>query len=1017
MLSLRQKLLFCSALLYLIWSPKVSSQQYSFINFSIEDGLAQSQVQTIFQDNKGFLWMGTYGGLSRYDGKYFVNYSKEDGLLDNRINSITAGKNGELYFTTIGGINKYDGKTFTSLALKNELSKNQVTSIAQDKQGNLWMGTDGAGVCMYNGIGFVYFSEADGLINDYVRSVCTDKNGNVWFGTRGGVSYYDGKAFRNIDPAIKQPQNVSQIIQDKDKNLWFCTYGQGVFKYDLTTFTNFTETDGLIMDWIRSATQDVDGNFWFASRSGVSKFNGKTFLNFDESNGLFYSNINTVMQDKEGKVWFGTDGKGVLKFTGETFVNYTVQDGLSSDIIMAVTEDNYMNRWFCTYGNGVCKQDAVTGKFTNYTMDDGLNNNVVWCCFADPDNTIWFGTSDGVCKYDGKKFTSLPDSLPAKTVYSIYKDSKNNFWFGTIAGVSKYDGRTFTHYIAGEDNIGKNVRSILEDEQGNIWFATSSGIYTYDPDAAVGIFKNYTTEDGLADNNVVTILHDSNQHLWIGTSNGVTHYDPNAAVGTGSKSFTSFSVDEKYSANNINFMLLDDAQHLWLGTNNGIYQLNTLEYDNKGSTEFKHYTNYEGLRSLECNQNAAYEDKNGNLWFGTSDGILKYSPDRANVDQSPEPLTHITGVRLFLQPTDWSAFTDSTDAETHLPLNLSIDYKKKYLTFDYIGISLNNPGAVRYKFMLEGFDADWSPPTDATFATYSNLPHGKYTFKVIACNKDGIWNTVPAEFSFEIRPPFWLTWWFFILAVVVITGVIYMLYRWRVSTIKRNHHTEQLEFKSRLLVLEHQTLNASMNRHFVFNALNSIQYYITKENKLLATKYLSSFAKLIRKNLDSSMSNFVPLSEEIERLKLYLELEHMRLEGKFDYRFEIESDMDTESIDIPPMMLQPFIENSIWHGILPMERPGTIVIAVKEIGDEIMFSIEDNGIGVEASKARKATNSSLHVSRGMEITSGRINLLRAMTKSGLAVKGPFDVKNEKGETTGARVEIVLPIKVYNEPPV
>lgn len=1008
MFSLRHPL-FYSLLLYLFSCAALSAQQYSFINYSIEDGLAQSQVQTIFQDDKGYLWMGTYGGLSRYDGKSFVNYSKEDGLLDNRINAIVEGPGNALYFATPGGINRYHGQnaksqqaqSFTGIVLKPELAKNQVTSLAADQSGALWMGTDGAGVCRYDGTGFTYYNEQNGLVNDYVRSVCTDRNGNIWFGTRGGICYFDGKEFRKIDAGTAQPHNVSQIINDKDGNLWFCTYGEGIFRYDFRTFTNYTEKDGLILDWIRSATQDAKGNFWFASKSGVSKFDGKLFLNFDRSNGLFYPNINTVMQDKEGKVWFGTDGKGVLKFTSETFVNFTTQDGLSSDIIMAVTEDGSRNRWFCTYGNGVCKQDAVTKTFTNYTIEDGLNNNVVWTGFADNNNTIWFGTSDGVCRYDGTRFLPFRDSLPAKTVYSIYQDSKGKMWFGTTAGVSVYDGTTCRSFVHGTDNIGKNIRSILEDEQHNMWFAGSNGLFKYDGKT----FTNYTTENGLTDNNVVTLLQDVQHHLWIGTSNGVTLYD--------GKTFSKISIDEKYSANNINFLLQDAVQHLWIGTNNGIYELDTKEFYTSGKTDFRHYTNYEGLRSLECNQNAAYEDHEGNLWFGTSEGILKYAAERgAGMNELPEPLTHITGVRLFLQPTDWSAYSDSEDAATNLPVNLSIDHRKKYLTFDYIGISLSNPGAVRYRFMLEGFDTDWSPPTDATFATYSNLPHGKYTFKVIASNKDNVWNKVPATFSFEIMPPFWLTWWFFVLCAAFVAGVIWLLYRWRVSAIKRKHHTQQLEYKSRLLVLEHQTLNASMNRHFVFNALNSIQYYITKENKVLANKYLSSFAKLIRKNLDSSLSNFVPLSEEIERLKLYLELEHMRLENKFDYRIELEGDIDTESIEIPPMMLQPYIENSIWHGILPMEKPGTIIITVKELDDEIMFSIEDNGIGVEASKARKNGKDQGHISRGMEITSGRINLLRQMTKSDLAVKGPFDVKNERGETIGARVEIVLPIKVY-----
>jgi ligand-binding sensor domain-containing protein len=994
--------LYLSCILFLISWIDLSAQQYNFINYSIEDGLAQSQVQTIYQDKKGYLWLGTYGGLTRYDGKSFVNYSKENGLLDNRINCIVENNNNEIYVATLGGINKFNGKTFKSIALKPELSKNQVTSIAVDAQGNLWLCTDGAGVCRYDGRSFSYYSEKDGLVNDYVRSACTDKNGNIWFGTRNGICYYDGKTFNKPDTTIAQPSNVSLVINDKDKNLWFCTYGEGVYKYDHQTFSNYNEKDGLILDWIRSATQDEAGNFWFVSKNGVSKFDGKRFLNFDEKNGLLYPNINTVAQDNEGKVWLGTDGKGVFKFTGETFVGYTTHDGLSSDIIMSVTEDSQQNLWFCTYGNGVSRLDPSKNSFTNYTTEHGLNNNIVWTSVTDNKNNIWFGTSDGVCKFDGTRFIPLADSLPAKTVYSIYQDKKGNMWFGTTAGVSVYDGRSYKNFVSGKDNIGKGIKSILEDEHHNMWFASSNGIYKYDGKTFVG----YTTDNGLSDNNVITILQDKKQNLWIGTSNGITHYD--------GKVFSKFPIDEKYSSNNVNFMLLDAQQHLWIGSNNGIYELDTKEYYENKRTSFKHYTNFEGLRSLECNQNAACQDHKGNLWFGTADGVLKYSSiQKKNTNEVKEPLIHITGVRLFLQPTDWSKFSDSEDPATGLPRNLSVDHKKKYITFDYIGISLSNPNSVRYKFMLVGFDQDWSPPTDATFATYSNLPPGKYTFKVMSCNKNNTWNKIPATFSFEILPPFWLTWWFFLLCFVFAVTVIWLLYRWRVSAIKRKHHTQQLESKAKLVVLEHQTLNASMNRHFVFNALNSIQYYITKEDKTSANKYLSSFAKLIRKNLDSSLSNFVPLSEEIERVKLYLELEHMRLENKFDYKIHLEGDIDIDSIEIPPMMLQPYIENSIWHGILPMQRPGTLIITVKELDNEIMFSIEDNGIGVEASLARKQRSGQEHISRGMEITRGRINLLRSMTNSELAVKGPYDVKNEHNETIGARVEIVLPIKIYS----
>jgi hypothetical protein len=378
-----------------------------------------------------------------------------------------------------------------------------------------------------------------------------------------------------------------------------------------------------------------------------------------------------------------------------------------------------------------------------------------------------------------------------------------------------------------------------------------------------------------------------------------------------------------------------------------------------------------------------------------------------------EPQTHITGVRLFLQPTDWTKYSSSIDSSSGLPVDLTVGHKKNYFTFDYIGISLTNPGAVRYKFMLEGFDQDWSPPTDATFATYSNLPYGKYLFKVMACNKNNQWNKVPVTFSFEITPPFWMTWWFYLLCFVFLTCLVWVVYRSRVAVLKRKHATQQLEFKSKLLALEQQTLNASMNRHFIFNALNSIQYYINKQDKLSANKYLTSFAKLIRKNLDSSQSNLVPLSEEMERLKLYLDLEHMRFENKFEYQVNIDENVDTETIEIPPMLLQPYVENSIWHGILPLEKPGLIKIEVKQNSENtILFIIEDNGIGIETSMSNKDKHGQLHISRGMEITSGRIDLLRTMTSSKISIKGPFDVKNDLNATTGTRVEITLPLKNY-----
>ena len=223
----------------------------------------------------------------------------------------------------------------------------------------------------------------------------------------------------------------------------------------------------------------------------------------------------------------------------------------------------------------------------------------------------------------------------------------------------------------------------------------------------------------------------------------------------------------------------------------------------------------------------------------------------------------------------------------------------------------------------------------------------------------------------------------------------------------RKIQTERLEDKSKMLALEQQSLNASMNRHFIFNALNSIQYYINRQDKLAANMYLSRFAKLIRKNLDSSQSELTSLGEELERLELYLELEHMRFKDKFDYKINIDPGLDADVIKVPAMILQPYVENSIWHGILPMDREGRIKIDVTTSNGAYVLAIEDNGIGIDASIKNKSNNGSAYMSKGMRINQGRIELLRKLTERNIEVRGPYQLENDDGISKGTRVEIVM----------
>lgn len=974
----------------------VLSQHYNFINYSTESGLAQSQIRSITQDKNGYLWLGTLAGLSKYDGKKFVNYSIQNGLIDNQIVSLTADRSTGVWIGTMGGLNYFNGEKYKSYPFKEGMAENLVNAIAQDVAGNLWLATDGAGVCRFNGKGFDYFTEENGINNNNVRAVCVDSKGLVWFGTKSGICFYDGKNFSTLDTSILQPYNVSHIFMDKHKNLWFSTFGEGVYNYDGKIFKNYTENNGLINNWIRSAIEDSDGNIWFASKFGLCRFDGKLFMKFTEAEGLPLDNTNIVFEDKEKNIWIGSDGKGLCKFLGETFTYLTTKDGLSSNIILSILEDQNQNLWFSTFGKGVTKKEGT--KTIKYTTDQGLYNNNIWASLKDNKNNLWFCTDYGVSRFDGKRFKNygIADGLGAKTVYSICQDHQGRLWFGTTQGISVSDGEHFNSY-GDPGYMGRDVMSIVEDKKQRLWFATKNGLYKLENEQ----FSKYTTTDGLCNNNLRSLVVDNANNLWIGTTAGINYFD--------GRTFSKILIDGIFNSNYIYFLVLDNKEFLWIGTNSGVFVLDTRDYIKSKKAKFRHYTIFDGLPGMECNQNAAYKDHLGNIWMGTTEGVIKYDPNIKNFHSSNfEPITHISGVRLFLKDTNWVKVAPEIDSISLLPKNLKVKYQTTHFTFDYIGIKLSNPSSVRYKYMLEGFDESWSSATDATFATYSNLPSGKYTFKVIAGDVMGIWNKVPAVFSFEILPPFWTKWWFILLCVFSGILLLWGIFRWRVNEIRKKHQTQQLEYKSKLLLLEHQSLNSSMNRHFIFNALNSIQYYMNKEDKFSAHKYLSRFAKLIRMNLDSSMSNLVPVSEEIDRLDLYLQIELMRFEGKFQYSISIAEDIDTESIEIPPMLLQPYVENSILHGILPAEKTGKIDIRIEHGPDQsIVFSIEDNGIGIEESKARKLLKKSPHVSRGTSITAQRIQLLGAMNNINITINGPFELKDAKNAVLGTRVELII----------
>ena len=452
-------------------------------HYTYLDGLGSNHVRPIYQDREGFLWFGTLGGISRYDGEKFVNFTTDDGLADNSVWSIHQDRDGFLWFGTLGGVSRYDGEKFVNLTTNDGLADNSVWSIYQDREGFLWFGTLG-GISRYDGKAFVNYTTNDGLASDSVRVIHQDQKGHFWFGTSGGVSRYDGEKFVNYTTNNGLVSNLVRTIhQDQDDFLWFGSWYDGISQYDGDNFINFTTDDGLADNAVSNITQDRAGSFWISTEGkGLSQYDSSSFINFTTADGLVDNLVYTVYQDREGRIWFGTEG-GISKYDGNKFINFTTNDGLVDNVVYTVYQDRDGYIWFGT-DDDVSRYDGV--EFVNFTTDNGLASNSVWVIYQDRDGYIWFGTrgGKGVSRYDGEKFVNFTthDGLIENNVASIYQDQEGFLWFGTHSGgISRYDGTSWTSLDTRDGLINNHVLGISQGTDGEFWFGTLEGVTQYNP--------------------------------------------------------------------------------------------------------------------------------------------------------------------------------------------------------------------------------------------------------------------------------------------------------------------------------------------------------------------------------------------------------------------------------------------------------------------------------------------------------------------------------------------------------
>jgi len=970
------------------------AQQYNFISYDVKDGLATSQVTDICQDNLGNLWLGTISGLSKFNSHSFQSYSIDDGLADNKISQVMLSSDNRIWVATPKGLSVFNNHgefksfPFKTIASTEVNDSKKINGIIEYRD-SIYLSTEKHGIFKFNGIDL---EEVVAPIPGIKYRVLTGINDSIIFcATNGGLYVYEDNQFHLFDIEGKVDLNVSDVKVLGDR-IFISTIYNGVIVFDLSTRQIISEyaTDML---GIKSIYVD-ENEVLVASNFGMMQVTNSEEIFYSERNGLTTNKLNKIIKDKEGNIWIATDGKGLLKFSGKSIMTYSVKEGLSADIVMSINQLTGEEFVFGTLYRGV--DLYLDGKVTSFDSETGLNRNAVWSTCVDNSGICWVGTSEGVnCIKSSEVIYHAKTSEITGRIRSIYsRDS--SVYFGGTSGLWHYANDSLEHLL--KDNIYDVYK--IEMSSDRIFLGTSNGLFWHDFMSKTLDFNHLE----LPVENINTVCLDSYDNLWVGTTNGLFIISPDLK----SKNFR--LDNSNFKSKNIMGITKDGNGQMWFSTNNGVFLLSNNDPFKSEPTIF-HYTLSEGMIDMECNLNAIYEDKDGFVWVGTSTGLARINPKlNRNLFTYQLPQLSITGIRLFKDNFDFNEYDTKGEKPTGIPEEITFPFKKNHVTFDFIGINNKNPQNVYYSYRLLGAEEDWSSITSENSATYSFISPGLYEFQVKAANKNYEW-TEPVTITLIIRPPYWQTWWFISLIVLVIIAVVYYILRFRLRQVNQKKDNERLVYENKLRNLEQRSLNASMNRHFIFNSLNSIQYFINSSDKKSANKFLTNFAQLIRKNLDSSTQpNFlVSLGEEMERINLYLTLEKMRFNEKFDYSIEVDDAIDEEMINVPSMILQPFVENSIIHGVLPKEGNGTIKIHIKEENNSIVFEVEDDGVGIDDSLNQKEYFIGDHKSQGMEITANRVDLLRKINGDKLLIIGPFQVNDQNGDSTGTKVIIKLPI--------
>ncbi len=771
-------------------------RDYVITSFGLEDGLPQSTVNSVLQTSDGYLWIGTHGGLVRFDGLSFRVFDRFNtpALISDRIITLFEDNDDILWIgSETGGLTQKVNGEFISIDLSMHISQRNVVSITKDLIGNIWVATSGAGVIQIKGDSFNHYTTDDGLLHNIVSKIFRGIDDNIYATTALGISIFKEDTFEPYLTTEKSGISEFHVIFDENEEIrWIGTRGDGLYRVKNDHAERFTEKDGLPSSHISEIFKDSQGYLWIATTDGIAQYHDNMFTPYRNLQGLSDNNVLSLTEDHEGTLWAGSRTGGLNKLVPANIAMIRDNTDGAVNNITSISKAGDGGIWFGRNCGGV-------GKIKNGSiipLDIPIQNTCVWSVLEDSKNRLWIGTwGGGMYLLEEGKLVNfrITNGFPSNVVLSIFEDSKGGIWFGTpFNGVIHFNNESFLRYGTENGLPHPDVRVTFEAGNGELWFGTFNGPVRF----SNGKFIEFEQTIPALQAPVRTIYEDSEGVIWIGTYGaGLLRYKNNH--------FSVITTDQGLNDNLISQLLEDEVGNFWMGSNRGIHRvskdaLNAVADGVSASVFTYTFGTEHGLISRETNggfQPSAYRSSDGKMWYPTIEGIALIEPEKVRTSDAPPPVI----------------IEEIIADHNTLPLagRVVIQPGIRNFSIRFTALSFISPDRLQFRTKLEGFDSDWNHIGNRREEFYTNIPPGEYQFRVIASNHDGIWNLEGAAMSLHILPSFWQTGWFRLISVIILivsfSGIVFYI-----STRKLKHRIEMMKQQQ---LVEHERLRIAQDMH------------------------------------------------------------------------------------------------------------------------------------------------------------------------------------------------------------